>query len=87
MKITKITSNIYDIEPLMLKWHITVGDFVSARKRLGISSEEYEQCFMCDEPFAENVYPAFVSVKGVGNMFICDKCMDYLMNNQKEDNK
>ena len=78
MKIIKTLVKEYEVEPLMLQWHMTVGNFISTRQRLGISSEEYEKCFMCDKVFEDDFYPAFVSVKGVGNMFICNECMNYL---------
>ena len=79
MKVIKRTMNEYEVEPLLLKWHITVGNFISKRKMLGLNSEGYEKCFMCDRQFEDDFFPAFVSVKGVGNMFVCNECMSYLM--------
>ena len=79
MKFLKTTINEYEIEPLMLKWHMTVGRFVNIRKNLGINSDEYKQCFMCNKIFEDDFFPAFVSVKGVGNMFVCHECMDYVL--------
>ena len=82
MKITKEIE--YEVEPLMFNWHMTVGNFVTTRKRLGLSSEEYEKCFMCDKQFEDDFYPAFASVKGVGNMFVCNECMERLQDHPTE---
>lgn len=78
MKITKTIKKEYDIETFPLKYNITVGKFVLARKRLNISFEEYEKCFICDKKLEEDSQPNYISVKGVGNMFACNECMDYL---------
>ncbi len=81
MKITKTTVTEYEVEPLIMKWHITVGQFISTRKRLGINSEGYEKCFICDKQFKDDFYPSFISVKGLGNMFACNECMKNLIQN------
>lgn len=76
MKVTKTFTVEYEVEPLALKWHMTVGNFIATRRRLGIDSEGYDKCFICDTQLADNFEPGFISVKGVGNMFVCDKCMN-----------
>jgi hypothetical protein len=78
MKIIKTITKEYEIEPLVLNWHTTVGKMIAARKRLGLTYEEYEKCFICDKQFEDDYYPGFVSVKTIGNMFVCHKCMDCL---------
>ena len=84
MKFTKEIKIECEVVPLILKWHTTVGKMIKARKRLGLSSQEYEKCFMCDKQFEDDFYPAFVSVKGVGNMFVCNECMERLQDHPTE---
>lgn len=84
MKITKTTTKDYEIKPLLLKWHTTVGKFIKIRGRLGLDVESYKKCFICDKPFKDEDVPAFISVTGVGNMFACDKCMKTAIEKEKK---
>lgn len=74
MKITKTTSKTYNIKFFPGNWDMVQRDFIERRKKIGMSTKDFEKCFCCGKTLPLDDIPTFVQVGGVGNRFACKDC-------------
>ena len=73
MIISKTTTRKYDIYDCA-KWEMTVGNTISSREKMGMSTNGFNQCFVCKKAFDYNDYPYLALVKNHKNVFVCEEC-------------
>lgn len=85
MEITRTITKKYHIEFYPNAFDCTVGDFISQRERMGISTQGFKTCFICGRRLAMDRKPIVINVSGKGNRFACDRC--YKENKTEEEHE
>ncbi len=76
MQITKTTSKTYDVNFFPGNWNMIQRDLIERRKKIGLSTKQFEKCFCCGKILPLDEVPTFVQVQGVGNRFACKACTE-----------
>lgn len=76
MLIQKTTTKNYEIDFFPDAFSCTVGDFIKQRENLGLSTQGFKTCFVCERRLSMYRKPIVISVSGVGNRFACDACYE-----------
>ncbi|MZQ97180.1 MAG: hypothetical protein GT601_05855 [Acidaminobacter sp.] len=77
MELVKVTEKKYSIVFYGEKvWKMTHKNFLNSRKFYGMTTKEFEKCFICEKTIDLDEVPIFIKVKGVGNRFACRKCAE-----------
>lgn len=80
---TKITTRKYDIYDCA-KWQMTVGNTISLRENMGMSTKGFNQCFVCKKKFNYDDYPYLALVKSHKNVFVCEECAKKILEEKNE---
>ena len=77
MEITKVTTRKYDVKfypnsPIKFVWK----DFKRIREINKQSISKFDHCFCCGHKFSDEEKLIVVTVKGEGNRFACQKCLE-----------
>lgn len=77
MEITKVTTRKYDVKfypnsPIEFVWK----DFKRIREINKQSISKFDHCFCCGHKFSDEEKLIVVTVKGEGNRFACQKCLE-----------
>lgn len=83
MIITKTTTRKYDIYDCA-KWQMTVGNTISSREKMGMSTKGLNQCFACKRIFNYDDYPYLSLVKNHKNVFVCEECAKKILEEKNE---
>lgn len=80
MIITKTTTRKYDIYDCA-KWQMTVGNTISSIEKMGMTTKEFNRCFVCKRTFNYDDYPYLALVKNHKNVFVCEECAKKILEN------
>jgi len=78
MNITKTQTCNYEVKfyPYADVPVIIWGDFKQKREEMRMSYSKLSHCFCCGHKFADDEKVVVVTVKGEGNRFACQKCLE-----------
>lgn len=62
--------NIYDCA----KWSMTIKDTIIKRAKMGLKTNGFDKCFMCNKKFDGADIPYLALIHNYKNQFICDDC-------------
>lgn len=83
MIINKTTTRKYDIYDCA-KWKMTVGNTISSREKMGMSTKGLNQCFVCKKNLNYDEYPYLALVKNSKNVFVCEECAKKILEEKNE---
>jgi hypothetical protein len=73
---TVTTKRTYQIEFYPDAFDCTAGEFIEQRERLGIGTQAFKKCFICERHLSMYRKPIVASVSGIGNRFVCRGCYE-----------
>lgn len=82
MIVTKTTTRKYDNYDCA-KWQMTVGNTISSREMMGMTTKGFNQCFVCKKNFNYDDYPYLALVKNHKNVFVCEGCAKKILEERK----